>query len=490
MAAGTNMTFTDYGSPVPAVWLNGVNSFVNSVVSSISALAALDQNYPFSTIAFVSGYYTANDGGGGIYIYNATMSQTLANGGTIIASTNGTGCWVLQFTNGVSVKQFGCKLDGVTNDYQSLNAAILASIAGNFKLTAPAGTCFVGTSTVAFPNTMPQGYTIDFHPDFIIQYSGTGSAVTVDSCYNAKLTFGQIVCTGGTSCATAALHIAPTNVGANGQNACVVSTINFQMVSGAQNALYLDNHNGSIAQCDINGVSIINGYLQPAGSMTGNIVAILVDGVSPNIFQGNIVNVNYPQPAPAAFAAGNSNWVGIQDGSTTFGPSLNNVNQYIYGAIDGAGCTTSYGLNLFAGYNSFTGPIVDVQTGVQVEINSVQNLIITADINILAGGTFVRDLTNHTYGAYTIVGVPTVGRAYGTSTVLSVAAGGSANYTVTFPYPIVGGMVNKVGATVFNPSVLGLVVSISTLSTTGMIVTVFNPTVSAATCQVSWFAGD
>lgn len=85
-------------------------SLLQRVCDSITALQALV--VPRYQRAFVTGYYAAGDGGGGPYAYDATVSQALANGGTIIPAAGGVGCWVLQYAGRLSAKQFGCKGDG------------------------------------------------------------------------------------------------------------------------------------------------------------------------------------------------------------------------------------------------------------------------------------------------------------------------------------------------------------------------------------------
>lgn len=96
---------------------NAINSKSIRVVDNIDQLKALDSSR--FTKAFVLGYYTAGDGGGGVYVYDSSVSTT-NNTGTII---NG---WRLNQPGPVSVKQFGAKGDGSTIDTTAIQNAINA----------------------------------------------------------------------------------------------------------------------------------------------------------------------------------------------------------------------------------------------------------------------------------------------------------------------------------------------------------------------------
>lgn len=95
-------------------------SNLNHVVDSIGALRAL--SHKIYTRAFVTGYTKASDGGGGAYQYDPNDTATADNGGTVIVASDG-GRWKLQITGPVSVKQFGAKVDGTTDDTVALRAA-------------------------------------------------------------------------------------------------------------------------------------------------------------------------------------------------------------------------------------------------------------------------------------------------------------------------------------------------------------------------------
>jgi hypothetical protein len=86
---------------------------VARVVTSIAALKALPKTG--STDAFVTGYYAKGDGGGGSYWYDSTDTTSADNGGTVIVAADG-GRWKMRIDGCVSVRQFGAKGDGSTDD--------------------------------------------------------------------------------------------------------------------------------------------------------------------------------------------------------------------------------------------------------------------------------------------------------------------------------------------------------------------------------------
>lgn len=101
-------------------------------VASIAALRALNVTTPAlvnGASIQVSGYYAANDGGGGTYVWNST-STAADNGGTVIQVTGvATGRWLLQYSGPIDVAGFGVKGDGTVDDEPAVSAAITAAIA-------------------------------------------------------------------------------------------------------------------------------------------------------------------------------------------------------------------------------------------------------------------------------------------------------------------------------------------------------------------------
>lgn len=92
----------------------------DQVVASITALRSLLKTSA-SKNALVTGYYAAGDGGGGAYYYDSTDITTSDNGGTVIVASDA-GRWKLAHGGVVSVKQFGAKGDGFTNDTAAITA--------------------------------------------------------------------------------------------------------------------------------------------------------------------------------------------------------------------------------------------------------------------------------------------------------------------------------------------------------------------------------
>ena len=87
--------------------------------SSISALRNAEPTIDKQQIA-VSGYYTKNDGAGGVFWHDAADLTSVDDGGAVIVTTGGKR-WKRLLTNfEVTSKQFGCKADDSTDDSNTL----------------------------------------------------------------------------------------------------------------------------------------------------------------------------------------------------------------------------------------------------------------------------------------------------------------------------------------------------------------------------------
>lgn len=107
------------------------------VTNSITALKALDKTS--YDRAFVIGFASAGDGGGGAYWKrHDTAPGGWDNGGSQITANDGAG-WELLGFGPLSVRQFGAKGDAVTDDTAAINATIAAVEArGGGKVYFPA----------------------------------------------------------------------------------------------------------------------------------------------------------------------------------------------------------------------------------------------------------------------------------------------------------------------------------------------------------------
>ncbi len=77
-------------------------------------------NEPTNDTIIVEGYHASNDGGGGIFNYDASSSAA-DDGGLVIQPTSGSGRWIRQWEGALNVRWFGAKGDGsmATEEIQS-----------------------------------------------------------------------------------------------------------------------------------------------------------------------------------------------------------------------------------------------------------------------------------------------------------------------------------------------------------------------------------
>lgn len=127
-------------------------------VSSIAALKLL----PIPSgqqIVYVSGYYAANDGGGGLFIWDSTNRSSTAIGyvrpddGMIVApagaSNGASGCWVRIVTDHtINVRWYGAKGNNVDNDAVPIQKAIyfacnINNAEGGWTVFFPAGKYYI-----------------------------------------------------------------------------------------------------------------------------------------------------------------------------------------------------------------------------------------------------------------------------------------------------------------------------------------------------------
>lgn len=145
------------------------------IVDSIAAVRALDHTVFIK--AFADGYYVAGDGGGGFYYYDSSDTTSTDNGGTVIVASDG-GRWKLSYTDVLTVKQFGAKGDGTTDDTGAISnaAAWVQSLAVQAALIFPKGTYIYSSS----PNWGKNHARILAKGEVRLRYTGTAAAVIID----------------------------------------------------------------------------------------------------------------------------------------------------------------------------------------------------------------------------------------------------------------------------------------------------------------------
>lgn len=179
LVAGVTYVFTLYDSNnnqinqatygiSPAVPTTDYIGNLHRVVTSITALRALDKTK--YTQAFVTGYYASGDGGGGAYYYDSSDVTSADNGGTIIVANDGAR-WKLSWQGYISVKQFGAKGDGITDDTTAIQDAFTyaynAGVSPNKAIYFPAGTYVVSSTITAQCSIIGEGPA----------YNGTGTVI-------------------------------------------------------------------------------------------------------------------------------------------------------------------------------------------------------------------------------------------------------------------------------------------------------------------------
>lgn len=283
----------------------------------------------------------------------------------------------------LNVVDFG--VNGSTTDAANMATAIAASIAQSKKLYVPAIYVNMGNKTLTFPPTIPLGYKFECHPGAIIDYTGTGDAILIDSCGLSVFIFPHIRGSGGAN----GIHIKPTVNGSFGPPyfpTCTCNQFTFNVIEGFYCGIYADTSVGDFAQNNINGMFIYCGRGGiPDGTMVGDIAAILADGApSPRVYQGNMWNINYIEAYPLSYdqtTPTTCRWIGIVDGSATMGAVSNDLNTYQFGAIDGFSPIptwyNAYGIVSFGSNNMFIGPVVNTLVCITMGSTAYFNYIVS-----------------------------------------------------------------------------------------------------------------
>ena len=134
----------------------------------------------------MKGYSTANDGGGGTFIW-AAGDNTTADDATVIQCTSGpVGRYKRIFTGPLNVKWFGAKLDGVTDDAAAINAANVAAIfLGGWNIVIPGKIARVASTVQISANNSLHG------DNFIPGAPSGGTKILADAGVSVVLQVGD-----------------------------------------------------------------------------------------------------------------------------------------------------------------------------------------------------------------------------------------------------------------------------------------------------------
>lgn len=174
--------------------VNQSSSIFNSTLQDLKGNSSVDDilslknfNPAKAQRVLVLGYYSPNDGGGGLFYWDNTSAST-DNKGTVISSNlpNLNGKWIRvdsSINGSTNVKWFGAKGDGVTDDIQAIQAAIDFTYAkhlaanrndstSNNLVFVPGGTYVVSKSIQLRTNTRLQGTSTTAYPTPADSFAG------------------------------------------------------------------------------------------------------------------------------------------------------------------------------------------------------------------------------------------------------------------------------------------------------------------------------
>ncbi|MCK1367613.1 hypothetical protein [Bradyrhizobium sp. 62] len=141
----------------------GFNRIV--LTATITTLKAMT---PFAgAVVFMQGYAVNNDGGEGVFIWNASSTATPNTGIVVQPDAGGIGRWVRSFDGPILPQWFGAKGDGTTDDTTAFQSTITASAGGvldgdglSYKIT----TTLTGISDIEIRNCKMVQSTNAAHP--------------------------------------------------------------------------------------------------------------------------------------------------------------------------------------------------------------------------------------------------------------------------------------------------------------------------------------
>ena len=151
-------------------------------IANVAALEAETSTTLPQANCYLLGYYAAGDGGAGAFYVGTT---TTANGGTIINDASGRSWYRETVGEAASVRWFGAKGDGATNDFTAIAAAItyVESLGAGTVLFPPGNYRINSGLTVSTSNVLLLSEAVGAAT--IVFAATTGFAVTLTGTFNS-----------------------------------------------------------------------------------------------------------------------------------------------------------------------------------------------------------------------------------------------------------------------------------------------------------------
>ena len=171
-------------NPNGVIWqsapaITGIAGSLNTV--STVAEAKASTNLLDGQGVYILGYYAAADGGGGMYVYDASSAAT-ANDGTVLALDTLAGRLLHGETTAITVKTFGAAGNGIADDLASINNALSLGI----KISVPKGVYMLGGRLVAHEGSALVGEGRESEMRFTNAAVATGITMLINSGYDTQ----------------------------------------------------------------------------------------------------------------------------------------------------------------------------------------------------------------------------------------------------------------------------------------------------------------
>lgn len=154
-----------------------------SAYNNVEEMVA-DENLAVGTYCSTAGYYAPGDGGSGMYYIDELAT---ADGGLVIALKNGNTARLIVENDTISAKQYGCRIDGVTDDTVQANRFL--KLAESYKYRLCFGRSAAGDTMLVSDTLVIHGYGNDAHVE--IDFEGMFLKYTGDAA-NAALVIYNI----------------------------------------------------------------------------------------------------------------------------------------------------------------------------------------------------------------------------------------------------------------------------------------------------------